>query len=222
MFAKNHLGILVVLGLLCISPNSIHGQGGTGIRIGEKGDSDFQISTGMGISFTGTEYFYEFSLADENGFAYDVWSLVSNPQVVEHAGLTTDQVGKMARIREATRKELLAGIAKGFSSDESKAELEQVFRDAENELRNVMDADQLVRFEQAKNQLNIEKVGFAKFVAARAMRETLGLNEAEAESLTTAAAEIEAKSKKLRQDIFREFNLQLIQQLSEQQSASFD
>jgi hypothetical protein len=222
MFANNRLWIPMLLGLLCFSPNAIHGQGGTGFRIGEEVDGDFQVSTGISIGLTGAKYFYEFSLVDENGFAYDTWSLVGKQQVVEHAELSTAQVEAMGLIRSATQKELIAGLPKHFSSDESKAEFEQIFRDAENQMRDVLNADQQVHFDQAKNQLNIQKVGFAKFLAARAMRETIGLKEAEVESLATSATEIEAKSKKLVQDVFRELNLQLIEQLSEKQSASFD
>ena len=187
MIARTSLWVAVLLGFLNVSSISIYGQGGTGLRIGDKGDrgdSDFRVSTGLAISFTGTEYSYEFSLADENGFAYDVWSLVSNPQVVEHAGLKREQVGKMSLIHAAAKTELLAEIAKRFSSDESKSDLERIFREAENEMRAVMDGDQLSRFEQAKNQLHIERVGLAKFLAARALRGELDLNEVDAESLT--------------------------------------
>ena len=70
--------------------------------------------------------------------------------------------------------------------------------------------------------MNLEQVGFAKFLAARTMRESIGAKETEIQSLTASAEEMEAKSKQLAHDILQEFNTQLIEQLSEKQTASFD
>jgi hypothetical protein len=128
----------------------------------------------------------------------------------------------MVLIQKDTEKKLIAGLPKGFSSDESKTEFEQIFRDAEIEMREIMAADQQLRFDQAKHQLNLEQVGFAKFLAAPAMRETLGVGDSEIESLNSSTAKTEAKAKRITDNVFRELNLQLMEELSDKQSANFD
>lgn len=221
MFARIQLWIVLILCSMCCGQNLLHSQGFK-VVAGEEHDGDFQVSTGVSIGLSGAKYTYGFSLVDENGFAYDTWSLLRNQQVVDHARLSDAQIESMGLIRQETEKKLIADFSKGFSSDEAKAEFEQIFLDAEVEMRSVMEEDQRARLEQAKHQLNLKQVGLAKFLAAPAMREPLGLKDSEIESLANSAAELETKSKRILQDVFRELNLQLIEELTKSQSASFD
>ncbi len=206
-----------------ICPVLVDGQeNGVDIKVGEKSDSHFQVSSGISVSFTGPQYFYEFNLVDENGFAYDTWSLVRSPEFVKQVGLTEQQVHEMSVIREANKKELIAEMSKGWSTEESKARIEQRFRAAELEIQSVIQPEQLELFQNAKNQKNIAQVGFAEFLSSDAIRTEIGLAQEDVDSLASTTDEIKLRINENAERALREANLELLAHLSAQQQAEFE
>ena len=216
--------LIALVGLLSTCTHQCQGQDSFVKVAGVEEDvesSDFRVTSGIRFGFSGTEYFYEFSLVDENGFAYDTWTLANNGQVVQHAGLSNAQIDEMHSIRSATKKELVANFAKGVPSSETKAEMEQVFRDAETKMRKLMDDEQLVRFDHARHQLHLQRVGLENFLASRAIRDQLGLSDKDVATLAASTSELETNSKRIKREVYQSANQEIIEQLTTKQRAKY-
>ncbi|MFT5299865.1 MAG: hypothetical protein ACI87E_001923 [Mariniblastus sp.] len=210
MRGKNCLIVFVLIGCFFLSSTLVHGQ--VIKAIGIERDSDLEISTGINIGPAGANFFTQIQLVDEHEFEYDVWSIVRNSEVVAHAGLTSDQVASMRSIRERIRKQVTDVTFSGGLSDEAREEFQAKFLEADAEMQSLMDADQLTRFNEARRQLKIEKVGLEQFLTS----ESLDLTDLEIDGVRKIASEIATREKDNPVNLFRDFNLKLLECLADE------
>ena len=82
MVALKRVFVFVVLGILATNTDGVFAQ-----ESDELQESDFKITTSVGLSIKGFFMSTQYSLVDELGFEYDVMSLLRNPTVTEMTGV---------------------------------------------------------------------------------------------------------------------------------------
>ena len=180
----------------------------------ETSESHFEVSTGLALTLNGFTTHSTAQLVDENGFEYDTWSLLREPSIVDAAGMSEEQVEDMMRIKTEFKKGMIRRLATSNDSDVEKAKIEQEFRLAESQARELMTPDQLTRFEHAKTQHAVTHYGLGKYLAAHGRNIGIELDESELASISTRATTFKADLADRLSKAIHNANVRLLEQLS--------
>ena len=190
----------------------------------EETDSEFMVSTAVKLGFSGFETTYWFSRIDKNGFQYDVLSLLGagvNHEGIgigSELGLTEEQSKEINLLRSDTMAELSELVGEAIIAGKDK--LEAKFQEAEDEVRSMLNEEQLGQLEQIKTRRGIAQVGLAKYFSSQHVENPISSEQAK--QLEDVTKVFRANVKEGTEKLLKQANKKLLAQLSQTQQDKFE
>ena len=178
-------------------------------------DSHFMYRTSIGLGLTGVKTSHRAMLMDENGFEYDLFSVLSRG-AYQDIGLTKEQYNEVC---EAYSNAMVAMKNHPQSSivNDDQSGLEAIFSETRERIRNQFSDQQLLKLEQLKHQQGANELGLAKYFSSSQFVDNDGISESDQQKLQEFEERINEARTSQWKKLMQEGNRTFLKQLPDEQ-----
>lgn len=201
--------VALILGVALLQPSLGFAQI-FDMSMGSK-DNDLSVQSSVSLGLSGWKVRNEVKLVDELGMAYDVASLLSEPEAYQLMNLDLEVAKKIRGQRLSFVDNAVAEEGEQFLN--SGKEFKAKFFESEQAFREELGPDQVARLQQVRFQIAVDRYGLAQVLAANVFGEELSISPDE---LKRVEAKIEQANQDFavrRKELLQEANRRLLEKL---------
>lgn len=201
--------VALILGVALLQPSLGFAQI-FDMSMGSK-DNDLSVQSSVSLGLSGWKVRNEVKLVDELGMAYDVASLLSEPEAYQLMNLDLEVAEKIRGQRLSFVDKAVAEEGEQFLN--SGKEFKAKFFESEQAFREELGPDQVARLQQVRFQIAVDRYGLAQVLAANVFGEELSISPDE---LKRVEAKIEQANQDFavrRKELLQEANRRLLEKL---------
>jgi hypothetical protein len=180
-------------------------------QVSDSPKDHFEYSTGIALSLNGMNTFHSVQMVDENGFEYDLWSLLREQAVKDSVGFSMDQLVQMQEIKQDVMASMDSRSPLLPDSEKFKDELKAEFVSAEQAALELMSEEQRIVFDQVASQMGIRHSGLANYLKAHGAK--YGVDVDQLKNLEHTSTLVKSKMARQSAGAIKKANQKLIDQL---------